>query len=65
MQRGWVPPTLNLDCSDDACDLDYVANHGRDFQPAVALSNSFGFGGVNASLVLRDPRILTRHSATL
>lgn len=53
MQRGWVPPTLNFDCADDACDLDYVANHGRDLRPTLALSNSFGFGGINASLVLR------------
>ncbi|HSJ25996.1 MAG TPA: beta-ketoacyl-ACP synthase II [Longimicrobiales bacterium] len=53
MQRQWIPPTLNLDCSDDACDLDYVANDGRDGRPRVALSNSFGFGGINASLVLR------------
>jgi 3-oxoacyl-[acyl-carrier-protein] synthase II len=52
MQRGWVPPTLNLDCSDAGCDLDYVANAGRDIRPAVALSNSFGFGGINASLVM-------------
>jgi len=53
MQHGWVPPTLNFECADDSCDLDYVANHGRDLRPALALSNSFGFGGINASLVLR------------
>jgi 3-oxoacyl-[acyl-carrier-protein] synthase II len=53
MQRGWVPPTLNLESSDSNCDLDYVANQGRDLRPAVALSNSFGFGGINASLVLK------------
>jgi 3-oxoacyl-[acyl-carrier-protein] synthase II len=54
MQHGWLPPTLNHDCADDACDLDYVANDGRDSRPTLALSNSFGFGGINASLVLRS-----------
>jgi 3-oxoacyl-[acyl-carrier-protein] synthase II len=53
MTHAWVPPTLNLDRSDDDCDLDYVPNHGRYLRPATALSNSFGFGGINASLVLR------------
>jgi 3-oxoacyl-[acyl-carrier-protein] synthase II len=55
MQRRWIPPTLNFESGDDDCDLDYVAEHGRDFQPRVALSNSFGFGGINASLVLIAP----------
>ncbi len=53
LQRGWIPPTLNLDAPDAACDLDYVPHHGRDLQPDVVLSNSFGFGGINASLVLK------------
>jgi 3-oxoacyl-[acyl-carrier-protein] synthase II len=53
IQRGWIPPTLNHDCRDDACDLDYVANDGRPHRPTVALSNSFGFGGINAALVFR------------
>jgi 3-oxoacyl-(acyl-carrier-protein) synthase len=52
MARGWIPPTLNFEDGDDSCDLDYVAGHGRTLQPRVALSNSFGFGGINASLVL-------------
>jgi 3-oxoacyl-[acyl-carrier-protein] synthase II len=52
MQRGWVPPTLNLDHAGDGCDLDYVANCGRESHPSVALSNSFGFGGINACIVL-------------
>jgi 3-oxoacyl-[acyl-carrier-protein] synthase II len=56
LEHGWLPPTLNLEHSDDHCDLDYVANDGRDAQPSIALSNSFGFGGINASLVLRSPR---------
>lgn len=53
MHRGWLPPTLNCDVRDDDCDLDYVPNSGRMFAPRTALSNSFGFGGINASIVLR------------
>lgn len=52
MQRGWIPPTLNLEAPDDVCDLDYTPLHGREFRPRVCISNSFGFGGINASLVL-------------
>ena len=51
IQRGWLHPTLNLDNCDDGCDLDYVAQRGRSFSPGAVLSNSFGFGGINASLV--------------
>ena len=53
MDRGWLPPTLNLERPDPSCDLDYIPQHGRDARPEVVLSNSFGFGGINASLVLR------------
>ncbi len=56
MERGWIPPTLNFEQGDGACDLDYVADGGRDYRPAACLSNSFGFGGINASLVLLRPR---------
>ncbi len=55
LQRGWIPPTLNLDHPDVGCDLDYVPNTGRDLSPRTVLTNSFGFGGINASLVLRQP----------
>jgi 3-oxoacyl-[acyl-carrier-protein] synthase II len=55
LERGWVPPTLNFEAGDEGCDLDYVAEHGRALRPRVILSNSFGFGGINASLVLRQP----------
>ena len=51
-ERGWVPPTLNFEKGDDSCDLDYVGAGGKLVQPRVILSNSFGFGGINASLVL-------------
>ncbi len=52
LRRGWLPPTINLVQPDPACDLDYLADGGRDGAPEFALSNSFGFGGVNACLVL-------------
>lgn len=48
-----VPPTINLDRQDPDCDLDYVPNEARDARVNVAVSNSFGFGGTNGSLVFR------------
>jgi 3-oxoacyl-[acyl-carrier-protein] synthase II len=53
LERRWVPPTVNLTSPDPACDLDYVAGAGRPAEPETVISNSFGFGGINASLVLR------------
>jgi 3-oxoacyl-[acyl-carrier-protein] synthase II len=53
IDRGRVPPTVNLDTPDPACDLDYVANTARTAEVKVAVSNSFAFGGHNTSLVLR------------
>lgn len=55
LRRGWLPPTINLTEPDAACDLDYLANGGKDGAPEFMLSNSFGFGGVNACLVLKRP----------
>lgn len=52
MDRGWIPPTLNFEAGDADCDLDYVRSGGISAKPRVAISNSFGFGGINASLVL-------------
>ncbi len=52
MEGGRLPPTINLDDPDPACALDHVANRARSVRVDVALSNSFGFGGTNASLVL-------------
>lgn len=46
-----LPPTINLDNPEEGCDLDYVANEARDAKIDYALSNSFGFGGTNATLV--------------
>lgn len=53
LKDGFIPPTLNLDDKDPACDLDYVAISGRYRNIRYALSNSFGFGGHNASLILK------------
>ena len=53
--RSWLPPTLNLDVPDAACDLDCIPHEGRDARADVALTNSFGFGGINATLVMRRP----------
>jgi len=52
MLRGVIAPTINLETPDPECDLDYVPNVARDARVDVAMSNSFGFGGHNASLVL-------------
>jgi len=51
IKDGVVPPTINLDNPDEACDLDYVPHKARSQKVNVAMSNSFGFGGTNASLV--------------
>ena len=52
LDRGVVPPTINQATPDPACDLDYVPNTAREIPLKTALSNSFGFGGQNASLVM-------------
>jgi 3-oxoacyl-[acyl-carrier-protein] synthase II len=48
-----VPPTINLDHADPQCDLDYVPGAARPLGTSAALTNSLGFGGINASLVLK------------
>ena len=53
LDRRWLPPTVNLESPDPACDLDYIAGAGRSAEPETILTNSFGFGGINASLVMR------------
>jgi 3-oxoacyl-[acyl-carrier-protein] synthase II len=53
LEHNWIPPTLNLTAPDPECPLDYVPHHGRCADLNVILSNSFGFGGINAALVLK------------
>jgi len=53
IERGWLPPTLNLEDPDDGCDLDYIPANGRVESVDYVLSNSFGFGGINAALVIQ------------
>jgi len=55
MHHSVVPPTINLDQPDADCDLDYVPGKAREMAVEMALSNSFGFGGTNVSLVLGKP----------
>jgi 3-oxoacyl-[acyl-carrier-protein] synthase II len=52
IERNWIPPTLNWENPDPACDLDVVPQHGRERKVDYGLSNSFGFGGINACIVL-------------
>ncbi|MEI8135367.1 MAG: beta-ketoacyl-[acyl-carrier-protein] synthase II, partial [bacterium] len=53
MQKDFIPPTINYKFADPECDLDYVLNQARQFKTEFIMSNSFGFGGQNASLILR------------
>ena len=53
LNNGVVPPTLNLDNPDEGCDIDLVAKHAKERPVRAVLSNSFGFGGTNASLILK------------
>lgn len=53
MENSFIPPTIGLQHPDEDCDLDYVPNVGRAMNVEVAMSNSFGFGGHNATLVIK------------
>jgi len=53
IRDGIIPPTINYDTPDPECDLDYVPNVARKAEVNTAFSNSFGFGGANATLVFR------------
>jgi 3-oxoacyl-[acyl-carrier-protein] synthase II len=55
LEHEWLPPTINLASPDPDCDLDFVPTRGRSQRVDIALSNSFGFGGVNAALVMKRP----------
>jgi 3-oxoacyl-(acyl-carrier-protein) synthase len=52
LDRQWIPPTINYQNPDSACDLDVVPNHGRAAELNYIMSNSFGFGGINACVVI-------------
>jgi 3-oxoacyl-[acyl-carrier-protein] synthase II len=54
IDRGVIPPTINLENPDPECDLDYVPNTARKQDVKIAMTNSFGFGGTNATLILRN-----------
>jgi 3-oxoacyl-[acyl-carrier-protein] synthase II len=56
IHHGILPPTINYETPDPDCDLDYVPNQARKQDVEVALSNAFGFGGTNATIVLRKYR---------
>jgi len=55
MNHQIVPPTLNLDDPSDGCDLDLVPHKAREREVRAVLSNSFGFGGTNATVVITQP----------
>ena len=54
VNKNVLPPTINYETPDPACDLDYIPNEARDADVKVGVSNSFGFGGHNACIVLRE-----------
>ena len=56
LEHGILPPTINLENPDPECDLDYVPNTARKARVETAMSNSFGFGGTNATIILRKLR---------
>jgi 3-oxoacyl-[acyl-carrier-protein] synthase II len=56
IKSGVAPPTINLDDPDPECDLDYVPHAARDMKIDVAMSNSFGFGGTNGTLIMKSIR---------
>jgi 3-oxoacyl-[acyl-carrier-protein] synthase II len=54
IQNGVIPPTINLENPDPQCDLDYTPNVAKEKKVRVAMNNSFGFGGHNATLVATE-----------
>jgi 3-oxoacyl-[acyl-carrier-protein] synthase II len=56
LERDWLPPTVNLREPDEGCDLDFISGDGRPHRVEHLISNSFGFGGINAALVMRRDR---------
>ena len=56
IHNGIIPPTINLENPSEECDLDYVPNTARKTGVDIAMTNSFGFGGTNATLIIRKYR---------
>jgi 3-oxoacyl-[acyl-carrier-protein] synthase II len=56
LRDSLIPPTINLDTPGPGCDLDYTPNHVRERRVQIAMSNSFGFGGHNASIIVGQLR---------
>jgi 3-oxoacyl-[acyl-carrier-protein] synthase II len=54
IETGVVPPTINLESPGEECDLDFVPHTAREVKPKIALNNSFGFGGHNVTLAVRE-----------
>jgi 3-oxoacyl-[acyl-carrier-protein] synthase II len=54
IQHGVIPPTINYETPDPECDLDYVPNTARESKVKIVMSNSFGFGGTNATLIFKE-----------
>jgi 3-oxoacyl-[acyl-carrier-protein] synthase II len=54
IKNNYIPPTINYECKDPECDLDYVPNKARKMNVRTVLSNSFGFGGTNSSLIFKE-----------
>src|SRR5207249_9122130 len=66
LEHQYVPPTLHREHPDEACDLDVVPHHGRATKLNYVMSNSFGFGGINACVILgkvRDPVIPSENAS--
>jgi 3-oxoacyl-[acyl-carrier-protein] synthase II len=53
LKNGVIPPTINYETPDPECDLDYVPNQARERKIKTVMSNSFGFGGTNATLIFK------------
>jgi 3-oxoacyl-[acyl-carrier-protein] synthase II len=60
LRKHWIPPTLNLETPDPECDLPHTRDAGDGREVRHAISNSFGFGGINAALVFRAPERIVK-----